>query len=176
MRERERESFRRKKKKKDHRAHLPRPWSWNHLKKKEKKTSIRSSLPGADFVYIESLYRGPARWVTPSRHCRSARYTTPDFLETVYIPRWGERWRETEDRYYTFTWPERDRSLVSEMRSFFRILRRSKGTWSAPSDPGYPSAMIFRRFIILLREYVLIFHSEIIHRDITKSIAFDACE
>lgn len=170
MRERERVSEEKKKRKITVRTFLVIVKSPE--KKREKKTSIRSSLPGADFVYIEI---GPARWVTPSRHCRSARYTTPDFLETVYIPRW-ERWRETEDRYYTFTWPERDRSLGSEMRSFFRILRRSKGTWSAPSDPGCPSAMIFRRFIILLREYVLIFHSEIIHRDITKSIAFDACE
>lgn len=104
-------------------AHLPRrrQRSWNYLEKKSK-PSIRSSLPGADFVVRVYIEMGPARWVGEwLRHCRSARYTTPS-SQKQFIFRAVE-WEEGSERSLYAYLVRTILVLISEA-FVFGILRR----------------------------------------------------
>lgn len=103
--------------------------------KKKLKPSIRSSLPGADFVrvYIEM---GPARWVGEwLRHCRSARYTTPG-SQKQFIFRAVE-WGEGSERSL-YAYLVRTILVVLILEAFvFGILRRRHSVRAAV-DPRIP--------------------------------------
>jgi len=142
------------------------------LSGKKSKPSIRSSLPGADFVVRVYIEMGLARWVGEwLRHCRSARYTTLS-SQKQFIFRAVE-WEEGSERSL-YAYLVRTILVVLISEAFvFGILRRRHSVRAAvdPRIPRIPRRSFSKTYIASQAHTGIYFALGIIHwitRDITR--------
>lgn len=110
---------------------------------KKNKPSIRSSLPGADFVVRVYIEMGPARWVGEwLRHCRSVRYTTPG-SQKQFIFRaveWGEG---SERSLYAYLASNDPRSHLGSVRFWDSASKALGQGRRRPTDTSNTTVIIF---------------------------------